>query len=86
MASATSFVGFVETDDAGVARAVVARGAAPAVEPTTVRERAGSQIWAAYERVRAASDTTGRAVGILGDLQGPKLRLGRFGERKPYHL
>ena len=33
---------------------------------------------AAYERVRAASDATGRAVGVLADLQGPKIRLGRF--------
>ncbi|MGE5698019.1 MAG: pyruvate kinase [Candidatus Sericytochromatia bacterium] len=33
---------------------------------------------ASYDRVRAASDTTGRAVGILADLQGPKIRLGRF--------
>ena len=32
----------------------------------------------AYKRVRAASDVTGRAVGILADLQGPKIRLGRF--------
>ena len=31
-----------------------------------------------YKRVRAASDVTGRAVGILADLQGPKIRLGRF--------
>ncbi len=31
-----------------------------------------------YNRVRAASDKTGRAVGILADLQGPKIRLGRF--------
>jgi pyruvate kinase len=30
---------------------------------------------AAYHRVRAASDQAGRAVGILADLQGPKLRL-----------
>ncbi len=36
---------------------------------------------AAYDRVRAASDGTGRAVGILADLQGPKIRLGRFAER-----
>ena len=36
---------------------------------------------AAYERVRAASDTTGRAVGVLADLQGPKIRLGRFADR-----
>ena len=35
---------------------------------------------AAYERVRKASDSTGRAVGILADLQGPKIRLGRFAE------
>ncbi|MFE6925670.1 pyruvate kinase [Nocardia sp. NPDC057663] len=31
-----------------------------------------------YKMVRAASDETGRAVGILADLQGPKIRLGRF--------
>ncbi|SDH47709.1 pyruvate kinase [Rhodococcus triatomae] len=31
-----------------------------------------------YHAVRAASDATGRAVGILADLQGPKIRLGRF--------
>ena len=37
---------------------------------------------AAYRRVRAASDATGRAVGILADLQGPKIRLGRFRETK----
>ena len=29
-----------------------------------------------YEWVRAASDSTGHAVGILADLQGPKIRLG----------
>ena len=33
-----------------------------------------------YKRVRAASDVTGRAVGILADLQGPKIRLGRFAD------
>lgn len=33
---------------------------------------------AAYRRVRKASDATGRAVGVLADLQGPKIRLGRF--------
>lgn len=33
-----------------------------------------------YRRVRAASNATGRAVGILADLQGPKIRLGRFAE------
>ncbi len=33
-----------------------------------------------YRHVREASDHTGRAVGILADLQGPKIRLGRFAE------
>src|SRR3954449_8648005 len=31
-----------------------------------------------YLEVRKASDDTGRAVGVLVDLQGPKIRLGRF--------
>ncbi len=31
-----------------------------------------------YEHVRAASDAAGRGVGVLVDLQGPKIRLGRF--------
>ncbi|MGH3967528.1 MAG: pyruvate kinase, partial [Mycobacterium sp.] len=39
---------------------------------------------ATYERVRAASDATGRAVGVLGDLQGPKIRLGRFADGPTY--
>jgi len=33
-----------------------------------------------YRWVRAAAASTGRAVGILADLQGPKIRLGRFAE------
>lgn len=33
-----------------------------------------------YHRVRAASEETGRSVGVLADLQGPKIRLGRFRE------
>src|SRR5437879_5556205 len=33
---------------------------------------------AAYQAVRAASDVSGRSVGVLVDLQGPKIRLGRF--------
>ncbi|MGW0330706.1 pyruvate kinase [Streptomyces sp. NPDC003011] len=33
-----------------------------------------------YHRVRKASDETGRSVGVLADLQGPKIRLGRFAE------
>ena len=39
---------------------------------------------AAYDRVRAASDATGRAVGVLADLQGPKIRLGRFADGPTY--
>jgi pyruvate kinase len=31
-----------------------------------------------YTMIRQASDEYGKAVGILGDLQGPKIRLGRF--------
>jgi pyruvate kinase len=31
-----------------------------------------------YRAVRAAGEATGRAVGILVDLQGPKIRTGRF--------
>ena len=33
-----------------------------------------------YRWVREASDSTSRAVGVLADLQGPKIRLGRFRE------
>ncbi|HWD08114.1 MAG TPA: pyruvate kinase, partial [Actinomycetota bacterium] len=33
---------------------------------------------AVYGRVREASDAAGRAVAILADLQGPKIRLGRL--------
>src|ERR671912_2040518 len=38
-----------------------------------------------YKDVRAASDATGRAVGILVDLQGPKIRTARF-EQGPIEL
>jgi pyruvate kinase len=38
-----------------------------------------------YRRVRAAAALAGRNVGVLVDLQGPKIRLGRFGEG-PVHL
>ncbi len=31
-----------------------------------------------YQKVRQASDDAGRGVGILVDLQGPKIRLGKF--------
>ncbi len=39
---------------------------------------------AAYRRVREASDACGRAVGILVDLQGPKIRLGHFEEGEAF--
>lgn len=31
-----------------------------------------------YRWVREATDETGKAIGVLADLQGPKIRLGRF--------
>lgn len=34
----------------------------------------------AYLRVRQASDESGRGVGILADLQGPKIRVGTFSD------
>jgi pyruvate kinase len=37
---------------------------------------------ARYHRVRQASAAAERPVGILADLQGPKIRLGRFAENK----
>jgi len=33
-----------------------------------------------YQQVRQAAEASGRAVGILADLQGPKIRLGRFAD------
>ena len=38
-----------------------------------------------YENVRRAADAAGRAVAVLVDLQGPKIRLGKF-EAGPYEL
>ena len=35
-----------------------------------------------YATIRAASEETGKAVGILVDLQGPKIRLGKFKDDK----
>src|SRR5450759_2819631 len=35
---------------------------------------------AVYAEVRAASNESGRAVGVLVDLQGPKIRTGRFAD------
>ncbi|MCL3861869.1 pyruvate kinase [Actinotalea sp. K2] len=37
---------------------------------------------AVYHNVRAAAKASGRAVAVLVDLQGPKIRLGRFAEEK----
>ena len=34
-----------------------------------------------YQMVRQASDESGRSVAILADLQGPKIRLGKFADR-----
>ncbi len=38
-----------------------------------------------YRRVRAAAALAGRNVGVLVDLQGPKIRLGKF-DQAPVHL
>jgi pyruvate kinase len=38
-----------------------------------------------YRNVRKAAEDSGRAVGVLVDLQGPKIRLGKF-EGGPYEL
>jgi pyruvate kinase len=35
-----------------------------------------------YGLVREAAESSGRAVGVLADLQGPKIRLGRFADSK----
>jgi pyruvate kinase len=35
-----------------------------------------------YHMVREAAEATGRAVGILADFQGPKIRLGKFADGK----
>ncbi len=37
---------------------------------------------ARYQNVRQAADESGKAVGILADLQGPKIRLGKFAAGK----
>lgn len=41
-------------------------------------EHAGHET--AFAHVRRAAEATGRAVGVLADLQGPKIRLGRFAD------
>jgi pyruvate kinase len=40
---------------------------------------------AVYANVRKAADDSGRAVAVMVDLQGPKIRLGKF-EGGPYEL
>lgn len=39
-----------------------------------------------YHNVRAAAKKTGRTVAVLVDLQGPKIRLGRFAEDEKHWL
>ena len=41
---------------------------------------------AVYNNVRAAAREVGRNVAVLVDLQGPKIRLGKFAEDKKYFL
>ena len=36
--------------------------------------------------VREAARITGRTVGVLADLQGPKIRLGRFADDQKHYL
>ena len=38
------------------------------------------------KNVRAAAEAVGRTVGVFADLQGPKIRLGKFEEDKKYFL
>ena len=38
-----------------------------------------------YRMIREASDTSGRAIGVLVDLAGPKIRLGKL-PKGPYDL
>src|SRR5262249_22130116 len=37
---------------------------------------------AVYERIRSLEQGVGRPIGIMADLQGPKLRLGTFTDKK----
>ncbi|QNP57011.1 pyruvate kinase [Tessaracoccus defluvii] len=38
------------------------------------------------KNVRAAAEATGKVVGVFADLQGPKIRLGRFEDDQKVHL
>lgn len=64
------------TSDAQTIRDIVAAG----VDVARLNLSHGSydDHEAVYRHVRKASDDTGRGVGILVDLQGPKIRLGTF--------
>src|SRR5699024_11515509 len=48
----------------------------PTEDTTRARNLTGVQTCALP--IWIASDATGRAVGVLADLQGPKIRLGKF--------
>jgi pyruvate kinase len=39
-----------------------------------------AEHWAVYDNVRQIAAERGRAIGVLADLQGPKIRLGRFAD------
>jgi len=64
------------TASAGQIAALVAAGLDVARLNLSHGQHAGHQE--VYDRVRAASNESGRCVGVLADLQGPKIRLGEF--------
>ncbi|MCX7556011.1 pyruvate kinase [Xanthomonadaceae bacterium JHOS43] len=64
------------TDAPGVLEAIVAAGVD--VVRLNFSHGSGADHAARVERVRAAAQAVGREVGILGDLQGPKIRIERF--------
>jgi pyruvate kinase len=65
---------------ASCGRPQVARLVAAGLDVARLNMSHGTQAdhLAAYRAVRAASDAAGRSVGVLVDLQGPKIRLGTF--------
>jgi len=48
----------------------------------------GTQAWhrSVYQSIRDISEATGQPVAVLADLQGPKIRLGRFAKGRPVKL
>src|ERR1700744_1627140 len=64
------------TASAGQIAALVAAGLDVARLNLSHGQHAGHRE--AYDLVRAASNQSGRCVGVLADLQGPKIRLGEF--------